>query len=142
MSDHPKIELKKLTEAVKGGAAALRCVTELQPAGGAGDKVFPPTYEGGKYAEETRLIDGRQTRCVILDSVASQANRIELALLRAWKRGKFKLPIVQADFTEFPDLGYITSLETPHRIADSESSLALSSGAKAFAEPRNRFRGN
>ncbi|MGC8625834.1 MAG: type I-U CRISPR-associated protein Cas7, partial [Phycisphaerae bacterium] len=74
-----KLTLEILTEAVKN-AAALRCITELQPAGGPGDKVFPPTYMGGVYATETRLIDGRRMPCVLLDSVQSQANRMELAL--------------------------------------------------------------
>ena len=56
--------------------------------GGAGDKVFPPTYavaEGAenKYAIEERRMPGTGeiVRSVVLDSVASQANRFELALL-------------------------------------------------------------
>ena len=42
-----KLDLDKLRDAVAGTAAAFRCVTEYQPAGGPGDKVFPATYEGG-----------------------------------------------------------------------------------------------
>ena len=30
----------------------------LQPAGGPGDKVFPPTYLDAKYADEQRVIPG------------------------------------------------------------------------------------
>jgi CRISPR-associated protein Csb1 len=89
------LDLKTLREAVAGSdgrsptAAAFRCVTEYQPAGGAADKVFPPTYEGGKYAMEKRRLPGREggaepVDCVLLDSVQSQANRMELALL--WRR--------------------------------------------------------
>ena len=44
------LELETLKAAVAGNAAAFRCVTEYQPMGGPGDKVFPPTYEGGRYA--------------------------------------------------------------------------------------------
>jgi Response regulator receiver domain len=55
----PLLDLKTLGAALRGNAAAFRCVTELQPAGGPGDKVFPPTYEGGEYALEERLIDGQ-----------------------------------------------------------------------------------
>jgi CRISPR-associated protein Csb1 len=44
-----------LCNAVKG-AAAIRIVTKLEPAGGPGDKVFPPTYEGGQYAMELRRV--------------------------------------------------------------------------------------
>jgi CRISPR-associated protein Csb1 len=37
------LTLDTLKAAVAGSAAAFRCVTEYQPAGGPGDKVFPPT---------------------------------------------------------------------------------------------------
>ena len=49
------IDLQTLKTAIDGAAAAFRCVTDYQPAGGPGDKVFPPTYEGGKYATEERI---------------------------------------------------------------------------------------
>jgi len=54
------LTLKVLRQAVSGSAAAFRCVSDYQPAGGPGDKVFPPTYESGKYATETRRIDGKE----------------------------------------------------------------------------------
>jgi CRISPR-associated protein Csb1 len=117
------LDLATLKEAVAGTATAFRCVTELQPAGGEGDKVFPPTYEGGKYAFEARLVPGREEAvpCVLLDSVQSQANRMELALLEAWRAGMLPLPVVSAAFPaetlEKPLR--VTSLEAPHRIADA-----------------------
>lgn len=40
-----------LQDAVRS-ASALRCRTRLQPAGGEGDKVFPPTYADAVYAME------------------------------------------------------------------------------------------
>ena len=114
------LDISTLREAVGGSAAALRCVLELQPAGGPGDKVFPPTYQGGRYAFEERLVEGRRVPCVVLDSVASQANRIELALLRAYRRREISLPLVEVDFSpHFPDLGRVSALEAPHRIADA-----------------------
>jgi CRISPR-associated protein Csb1 len=120
MSDPNPLDLKTLQDAVAGGAAAFRCVTELQPAGGPGDKVFPPTYEGGAYAHERRVIGGQRLECVVLDSVASQANRIELALLRALKRGRIALPLIEVDFSkDFPDVGRVSQFEAPHRIADA-----------------------
>jgi len=122
MNDVRELSLDVLKGAVSGGAAALRCVVDLQPAGGPGDKVFPPTYEGGAYAKEQRRIDGREVQCVVLDSVASQANRIELALLRAYRRKQITLPMIEVDFTGEPDLrdiGTISVLEAPHRIADA-----------------------
>lgn len=116
-----KLTFEVLREAVSGHAAAFRCVTEYQPAGGPGDKVFPPTYEGGKYALEDRYIGGERVPCVILDSVQSQANRMELALLEAVRSERIELPVIEARF-EHEDLlkpFTVTSLEAPHRIADA-----------------------
>src|SRR5690554_5855641 len=70
----------RLEEAVGGRAVAIRARTRLLPAGGAHEKIFPPTYQGGQYALEKRLVDGQPVDVVLLDSVASQANRMELAL--------------------------------------------------------------
>lgn len=116
-----KLTLEVLKQAVNGTAAAFRCITEYQPAGGVGDKVFPPTYEGGKYAVEKRMIGGQPVPCVLLDSVQSQANRMELALLEAQKAGFIDLPLVKVKF-EGENLGKsfaVTSLDAPHRIADA-----------------------
>mgnify|MGYP001264747939 CR=1 FL=1 len=46
------LTLEDLERAVSGRAAAIRCRRTLEPAGGPGDKVFPPTYAGAKYALE------------------------------------------------------------------------------------------
>jgi hypothetical protein len=64
-----KLDLNTLKATVTSHAAAFRCVTDLQPAGGAGDKVFPATYEGGKYATEKRRIPGEEelVDCVLLE---------------------------------------------------------------------------
>ena len=117
------LDLKTLRDAVEGSAAAFRCVTDYQPAGGPGDKVFPPTYEGGKYATEERIDPqtGEVRPCVLLDSVQSQANRMELALLEAHRAGAVTLPLIVARFDQ-PELlskFTVTSLEAPHRAADA-----------------------
>ena len=117
------IDLQTLQNAVAGRAAAFRCVTDYQPAGGHGDKVFPPTYEGGKYATEDRIHPetGKVCSCVLLDSVQSQANRMELGLLEAHRDGKVRLPMLVARFDQDELLKKftVTSLEAPHRIADA-----------------------
>ena len=41
------LSLDQLKSAVAGNAAAFRCRRKLQPGGGAGDKVFPPTSMPG-----------------------------------------------------------------------------------------------
>jgi len=115
-----KLTLGLIDKALNSGASALRRCVRLQPAGGQGDKVFPPTYSGGTYATEIRVIDGEPVNCVLLDSVQSQANRMELALLEAWKRKQMTLPVISVDFTGKVDgVRTITSLEAPHRISDA-----------------------
>lgn len=74
----------ELHKAVAGSAAAFRLTLKLEAVS---PKVFPPTYEGGKYATEDRNIDGKTVPCVLLDSVPSQANRMELALHEAVEGG-------------------------------------------------------
>lgn len=119
-----EMTLKLLQEAVTGSAAAFRCRTELQPAGGQGDKVFPPTYAGAKYATEKRRLPGREepVDCVLLDSVQSQANRMEEALQQAMDEGRLKIPVIEVDFSGnglLTEIGKVTSLQAPHRIADA-----------------------
>ncbi len=116
------LTLETLQRAVGGDGAAFRIVTKLQPAGGAGDKVFPPTYEGGRYVYEDRRLGDGVVRCVLLDSVQSQANRMEEALLRARERGLLAMPDVRVDFTSRADqarYGTISALQAPHRVADA-----------------------
>ena len=129
-----KLDLQTLQTAVAGRAAAFRCVTDYQPAGGPGDKVFPPTYEGGKYATEERVDpETREARpCVLLDSVQSQANRMELALLEEHRAGRVQLPLLEARFDQDVLLKNIivTSLEAPHRIADAIFRDSLLDGVK------------
>lgn len=129
-----ELSLETLQKAVAGRAAAFRCRATLSPAGGPGDKVFPPTYAGAVYAtEKRRLPDHEQpVDCVLLDSVQSQANRMEEALQQAVDAGRLKLPVIEVDFTPYypgedqPEdkrlldpVGKVTSLQAPHRIADA-----------------------
>jgi CRISPR-associated protein Csb1 len=121
-----ELEFKELATLVSGTTAAIRVRQQLQPAGGKGDKVFPPTYATGektlKYAGETRRIEGTDVPCVLLDSVASQANRIEEALLSAWEANALTFPVIGVDFSgekDLIDLGSVTTLQAPHRIADA-----------------------
>lgn len=119
---------ERLRDAVAGDAVALRSRLTLQPAGGAGDKIFPPSYAVSdnadhKYAVEKRQVgDDAETATVLLDSVASQANRAELALLEGWERGELDFPVPYVDFTDHADLTdyeKLTVLEAPHRLADA-----------------------
>ncbi len=123
------LNLAELSAAIVGGAAALRSITTLQPVEGEGGKVFPATYSGGKYAYEKRRLPGEdgkehEVECVLLNSVQSEANHAELALLEAVRRGQIRLPLIEVDFSQAnaafkKDLPNLTSLEVPHRLADA-----------------------
>lgn len=140
MSNHPVLDIDTLTQAVAGGAAAIRAVTRLQPAGGPGDKVFPPTYaveKGVKYALEERTIGGERVWTVLLDSVASQANRVEEALHAGWESGRLMFPVISVDFSKeegLEDLDRITTLHAPHRIADAILRDAVDAGGTRFRD--------
>ncbi len=128
----PALTLDVLDHAV-ASASAIRAVLRLQPAAGLGAKVFPPTYvpdgddrdyNGTRYAIETRRIDGGDAPCILLDSVASQANRMEEALLDAWDDKVFNFPVVVTDFSKADQqlearVGRVTTLDAPHRIYDA-----------------------
>jgi CRISPR-associated protein Csb1 len=77
--------------------AGIRAVTALEPLGGPGTKVFPPTYGVDdpapvtRYAVEERIItdaEGGETRVVesvVLNSVAAQAHAFPM---RCRQRGR------------------------------------------------------
>ncbi len=122
------MDISGLRELVVGDTVAIRGVATLEPAGGPGDKIFPPTHAvddrtknpGAKYAFEDRRIDGQNVRCVLIDSVQSQANRMEEALQALWVDKQIALPVVSVDFSSIaPEVGRVTSLTAPHRIADA-----------------------
>ncbi|MDE0031942.1 MAG: type I-U CRISPR-associated RAMP protein Csb1/Cas7u [Deltaproteobacteria bacterium] len=137
------INLPTLQRAVGGDSAAFRCVTTYQPAGGPGDKIFPPTYEGGKYATEERIdpATGECRPCVLLDSVQSQANRMELALLEAHRAGRVTLPLLVTRFDQEELLKkfIVTSLEAPHRAADALFRDSLFQGMIFRKSPKGRI---
>jgi CRISPR-associated protein Csb1 len=118
--------LERLRYAVANDAA-IRRVRRLQPAGGVGDKIFPPTYPGDgrnalpRHVFEYRRIGGQNVLCVSLDSPQSQANRMEEGLRAAREAGALDFPMIVVDFaeTEVADVGRVTTLEAPHRVFDA-----------------------
>jgi CRISPR-associated protein Csb1 len=138
------LSLAELSAAMSGGAAALRSITILQPVEGEGGKLFPATYSGGKYAFEKRRLRGddgseRVVECVLLNSVQSEANHAELALLQAMERGQISLPLIEVDFSEAnaqfkKNLPNLTSLEVPHRLADAILRDSVISDRTRFAK--------
>jgi CRISPR-associated protein Csb1 len=112
------------------GASALRLRLRLQPAAGPGAKVMPPTYAGQRgpvYVEEERVFDGQRVGCISLDSVASQANRMEEALLEEVAAGRVQVPTVWVSQAEF---GIHSALEFSHRVYDAWVEDALFDGTR------------
>jgi CRISPR-associated protein Csb1 len=122
------------------GPVALHLREKLKPVEGEGAVVFPPTYaagdrrEGPPYAID-ELRDG--TKVVQIDSVGSQANRIEPLFVRA-RPGSPDNPLAelvpQIDFKIDHDYR-VSLLEVGHRLGDAlvRSSTLKQAAADAFA---------
>ena len=114
--------MEAIDRLLEGDVLALHCRQVLEPVDGRDGPVYPPTYpperKGGPHIDNTpytvnRLADGTTT--AVLDSVPSQANRMERCF--GWKgRLRESVPVVAvqvsgAATTCVADLG--------HRIADA-----------------------
>ena len=143
-----KMTVLSLIEAI-ANHAALRRVQRLQPVGGTGDKLFPPTYPPPpgarrdappRHVFERRRVNGGDIWCVLIDSVQSQANRLEEALLAAADPGGIRIPYVTVDFqgAGLEPLERITSLDAPHRIYDAILRDSLMDGEPFMRSPPGR----
>ena len=123
-----RYDYKKLLAAVADPTvAAIRLTVDLSPAadeeGGNKTRVFPPTYapsiEGGK-TEYTISKSAGAGKIAVLDSVQSQANRLEAVLQEACDDGDLRLPLLTVDFGDMPrEPRKLTTLQLPHRWADA-----------------------
>ncbi|MBF0304865.1 MAG: type I-U CRISPR-associated protein Cas7 [Alphaproteobacteria bacterium] len=110
-------------------AQAVRLKVRLGPAGGAQEHINPPTYpgEGPRHATEKRWVkregkaeaEAEAVDCVVLDSVQSQANRLELALLGVHRDEGVALPHLAVTLPHQGIPRTFTSLELSHRAADA-----------------------
>jgi CRISPR-associated protein Csb1 len=115
-----QLTFSELLDACSGSKAAIRTKILLQPVAGPDAKVFPATHLKGVYAEEFRNVsDGaggfRKSKAVLIDSVQSQANRLEQVLLDAVTSREISLPM----FSLQVDGHTVTSLDAPHRVYDA-----------------------
>ena len=129
-----------IAHAVKDGAAAFRVRAKMQPVGGEGSTVYPPTYSvpdsfRTKYAVESPIrVDGgsredeNRFERALLMSVAQGAHGLQDALQDLIDEGRIELPNVEVDFTaistgegqdSLADLGVLSSLQVPHRVYDA-----------------------
>ena len=115
------MDLFSVLSAAVRQASALRIALRLQPAMSDG-LVYPPTYKNDQKQQHIfRLawVNGEKREAVLLDSVQSQANRIELAILAAHRRGDLRYPDIRVDVkTQLGDERY-SVLELSHRIYDA-----------------------
>jgi CRISPR-associated protein Csb1 len=120
------LSFEVLSSAVAGDGVGLRARIELEPLGGPGDKVFPASFgvaerAESKYAFEDRRVNGETVRSVLLNSVAAEANRIELAVLEAFRDGDLSVPMVSIDFAAagLPEYDRLSAFEVSHRVYDA-----------------------
>ena len=102
----------------KNGPVALTCKQKLLPVEGEGGVIFPPTYADIGYNIDT-LSDG--TKVATIDSVGSQANRIE-PIFKAARPGEPENPL--AKLVPQIDIAYgnekaVSILEAGHRLGDA-----------------------
>ncbi|WP_367435022.1 type I-G CRISPR-associated RAMP protein Csb1/Cas7g [Streptomyces celluloflavus] len=124
---------------MQSGDGAIRIASHYEPLGGPGEKVFPPavTEKGGKeprYLVEPRYVDDEPVDVVCLDQVQSQANRCEVALLKAIGRGELFLPHLELSTVAHGMPVRVTSLEASHRSRDAYFRDSEDSDGTAFDE--------
>jgi CRISPR-associated protein Csb1 len=114
------------------GPVALVWKQELEPVEGAGGVFFPPTYADVGYNID-RLGDGTQVATV--DSVGSQANRIEPIFERAEGSDAELAALVPQIEIELPDGRRVSILRAGHRLGDAiiRSSELKDAAREAFA---------
>ena len=124
MDSEVQQHLNALADDASGTAVALHLQQALLPVEGPGSPIFPPTYafsEGGRYFGYNidEMSDG--TKVAVIDSVGSQANRIE-PVFRASAPGHAENPraalVPQIDI----DCGNgktVSILEAGHRLGDA-----------------------
>jgi CRISPR-associated protein Csb1 len=78
------------------------------------------------------MIDGSLVGTVLLDSVQSQANRLEDALLQAYRSGRLEFPVFEMNVAGHE----VTSLTVPHRVHDAIFRDSIWDG-KPFRESMN-----
>ncbi len=97
----------------RAGPVALTLHQTLIPVEGKDSVVFPPTYAGGGYNID-RLADG--TRVVTMDSVGSQANRME----PIFEEDPYAALVPRVTFTYGPENSKsISILQIGHRLGDA-----------------------
>jgi CRISPR-associated protein Csb1 len=108
-------------------ASAIRLTMNLKPANADG-LVYPPTYEQGRHIFRPAWINGEKRDGVILDSVQSQANRVEMAILDAYQRGRLNYPDIELIIKASTGEERYSVLELSHRVYDAVLRMSTLNG--------------
>ena len=129
MTQRKDISLPNLLEscADSGRVAGICIESDLSPIGGAGASVNPAIYSGHKYQHDKRWENSDTlvpSDVIVLDSIPSQANRLEAALDSTADHSgipRFVLDLSNDEFVHLPPHlpRRISSLMFPHRNADA-----------------------
>lgn len=100
------------------GPVALHLRQSLLPVEGRGTVIFPPTYAGADYNID-ELSDG--TKIATIDSVGSQANRMEPVFLaaRAWQPENPRARLVPQIEIVYDNQKSVSILKAGHRLGDA-----------------------
>jgi CRISPR-associated protein Csb1 len=111
-------DLFSLVSAAVAEKSMLRLVVNLKPANADG-LTYPPTYDDGKHIFRPAWIEGKARDAVLLDSVQSQANRLEMAILEALRRGRIDYPDIELKIKAKTGDESYSVLELSHRVYDA-----------------------
>lgn len=130
------MKLEELNNAVRRGSV-IRLTVDLSPMTPDG-LVYPPTYaaverNGLPHIDMRRAwVDGALRDVVVLDSVQSQANRIEHSLLEAKRAKALAYPDISIEFPEELGEPSYSVLQLSHRVFDVSLACATHNGTPFF----------
>ncbi|NDK89653.1 type I-U CRISPR-associated protein Cas7 [Gordonia desulfuricans] len=134
-----QLDLDMLTAACRpGGAAALTSVTDLTPAEGEHGGVAPARFvdqRNATYAYETRFVDDETAKVVLIDSKASQLNRVEVEIEKAIDDGIDPLSLTPRIAVTYGGGHREFDYTLPHRLYDGHIRAGSVEGAPVTQHP-------
>jgi len=120
-------QLYSILSSAVAEASVIRLVMHLKPANADGI-IYPPTYEGGRHIFRPAWVNGEKREAVILDSVQSQANRVEMAILDAHRRERIAYPNIELTIKAETGEERYSVLELSHRVYDAALRMSTVNG--------------
>lgn len=126
-----------------GGAATLTSTTELIAAEGEHGGVAPARFVTARgsnptYSYEQRFIGSEAAYCVLIDSKASQLNRMEIEIVRAIQDELDPLAQTPRVEVRYADGTRASDLELPHRLYDAHVRSGTVDGRPVTEHPAYR----